>query len=56
MGIPISRAEMCAAIVSGVASEDAHAPVSSWPFFPLPLVTFPEVLAKVNSAQVPSLF
>ena len=42
------------AIVSGIVTGDA--PVSYWSISPLPLVTVPEVFAKVNSAQYPSRF
>ena len=42
-------------IVSGIVAGDA--PVSYWPtFFPLSLVTAPDVFAKVNSTQFPSRF
>ena len=39
--------EMCPAIVHGIVTGDV--PVRYWPIFPLPLVTVPGVLAKVNS-------
>ena len=42
------------AIVSGIVSGDA--PVSYWPFFPLSLVTIPEVFKKVTVGQVFFLF
>ena len=41
------------AIVSGIVTGDA--PVSYWPIFPLSLVTVPEVFAKINSDQFPSV-
>ena len=37
------------AVLSGIFTE--HAPVSYWPIFSPPLVTVPEVFAKVNSTQ-----
>ena len=40
---------MRSAIVSGIVTGDA--PVSFWPYFPLSVVTVPEVFAKVNSSQ-----
>ena len=46
------EAEMCLAMVSGIAIEEA--PVSYWPISPLALVTVPEVFAKVNSTQFPT--
>ena len=46
--------EMCPAIVSGIVTRDAT--VSYWLIFSLPLVTIPEVFAKVNSPQFPSHF
>ena len=42
------------AIVSGIVT--GGTPVSYWPIFFLSLVTIPEVFAKVNSTQSPSLF
>ena len=39
---------MCRAIVSGMVTGDA--PVSYCQFFPLSIVTVPEVFANVNSA------
>ena len=45
---------MRCAIISGIVLEDAL--VSIGQFFPLSLVTIPEVPAKVNSAQFPSRF
>ena len=43
------------AIVPGIVTGDA--PLSYWlNFFPLSLVTVPEVFAKVNSTQFPSRF
>ena len=45
---------MCPAMVSGIVTDDA--PVSYWPIFPMFLVTVPDAFAKVNSAQVPSIF
>ena len=42
------------AIVSGILTSDAS--FCYWPIFPLPLVTVPEVFAKVNSVQFPSRF
>ena len=43
------------AIVPGIVTGDA--PLSYWPnFFPLSLVTIPEVFAKINSTQFPSRF
>ena len=49
-------ADMRPATVSGIITDDA--PVSAiGRFFPRPyIVTFPEVFAKVNSAQFPSRF
>ena len=38
----------------GILTSDAS--FCYWPIFPLPLVTVPEVLAKVNSVQFPSRF
>ena len=38
------------AIVSGIVTGDT--PVGYWLFFPLFLVTVPEVFAKVNSTQL----
>lgn len=38
---------MCLATVSGMVTREA--PVSDWPFFPLSLVTVPEIFAKINS-------
>ena len=40
------------AMVPGIVTGDA--PVSYWPIFFLSLVTDPEVIARVNSAQFPS--
>ena len=45
-------AEMRPAMVPGIVTGDA--PVSYWPIFFLSLVTDPEVIARVNSAQFPS--
>ena len=45
---------MLLAIISGIVTYDAL--VSYWLIFFLFLVTVPEVLAKVNSAQVLSRF
>ena len=48
-------AEMHPAVVSGIVTGDA--PISHWPiFFSLPLVTVPELLGEVNSAQFFFLF
>ena len=42
------------AVVSEIVTGDA--PVSYWPIFsPVPIVTVPEVFAKVNSVQFVSL-
>ena len=38
----------------GILTSDAS--FCYWPIFPLPLVTVPEVFAKVNSVQFPSRF
>ena len=45
-------------VVSGIITLTGDVPVSYWPiFFPVPSArTFPEVFAKVNSAQLPSRF
>ena len=45
-------AEMRPAMVPGIVTKDA--PVSYWPIFFLSLVTDPEGIARVNSAQFPS--
>ena len=42
------------ASVSGIVT--GSTPVSYWPIFSLPLVTVPDVFAKVNSTQSPYLF
>ena len=48
-------AEMHPAVVSGIVTGDAS--ISYWPiFFSLPLVTVPEWLGEVNSAQFFSYF
>ena len=48
-------AEMHPAVVSGIVTGDAS--ISYWPiFFSLPLVTVPEQLGEVNSAQFFFLF
>ena len=51
-------AEMHPMVVSGIITLTGDVPVSYWPiFFPVPSArTFPEVFAKVNSAQLPSRF
>ena len=43
---------MCPAVFLLITTGDAL--VSYWPMFFLPLVTVPEVFAKVNSSQFPS--
>ena len=45
-------AEMRPVMVPGIVTKDAL--VSYWPIFFLSLVTDPEVIARVNSAQSPS--
>ena len=45
-------AEICPAIVSGIATGDAS--FSYWSIFAFTPVTVPEVLARVNSIQFPS--
>ena len=45
-----TEAETHPAVISGIVTGDA--PVSYWPIFsPVPIVTVPEVFAKVNSVQ-----
>ena len=54
--LPITKetgAEIRPAIVCGIPTADA--PVSYWSIFPLSLVTVPDVFAKVNSDQFPSV-